>query len=92
MAYEWDEDKNRLNIAQHGIAFTEADRFEWGRAVFEIDDREDYDELREVATGFLGDVLHVIVFTERGPDIIRIISLRKATKREQKIYADNHQI
>jgi uncharacterized DUF497 family protein len=38
-----------------------------------------------VALGFIGGVLHVLVFTER-EDNLRIISLRKATRREMKAY------
>ena len=50
-----------------------------------MDDREDYGELRMIALGFIGNVLHVLVFTERG-DNVRVISLRKATKPEVKAY------
>lgn len=49
------------------------------------DDREDYGELRMKALGFIGVRLHVLIFTERG-DKIRVISLRKATKREVEAY------
>jgi uncharacterized protein len=83
--YAWDEDKNRRNRHAHGVDFTAAERFEWDTAVVRIDDRADYGELREVATGFIGDVLHVLVFTSRG-DAIRIISPRKASNREKKDY------
>ncbi len=82
---DWDDDKNRLNIAAHGIAFEAVVRFEWATAMIEIDGREDYRELREKATGFIGDVPYMLIFTRRG-DVIRIISLRKATKLERKRY------
>jgi uncharacterized protein len=90
MMYEWDEDKNRLNIASHHIAFEAAERFEWSNAIIEIDDREDYRELREMATSFIGSTLHVMIFTERD-GVYRIISLRKATKKEKQIYVGHHQ-
>ena len=64
-----------------------AERFEWETATMRVDDREDYGELREVAKGFIGDVIHVLVFTRRD-DAIRVISLRKATKKERKQYVE----
>jgi uncharacterized protein len=81
--YEWDPVKNRTNVRDHAIDFSDAQRFEWDTADQRIDDRMDYGELREIATGFIGDVLHVLVFTRR-KTAIRIISLRKATKRERR--------
>lgn len=87
MLYEWDNAKNRKNVETHGIGFENAERFEWDTALLIIDSREDYGEVREIALGFIGIGLHVMVFTERG-DKIRIISLRKATKQEHYRYAD----
>ena len=52
--------------------------------VFE-DDRYSYGEQRCVTLGMLRNVVVVIAYTERN-DRIRIISMRKATKNEQKIY------
>ena len=83
--YDWDEDKRKLNIADHRIDFTAAEGFDWDTAVINIDDREDYGELREVAWGFIRERLYTLVFTRRGQRI-RIISLRKADKREMKKY------
>jgi uncharacterized protein len=85
MTYEWGDAKNAANVRRHGIDFKEVERFEWDTALVSADHREDYGELRETAIGFIGDVLHVLVFTERG-DAVRVISLRKATKRERMHY------
>lgn len=52
MRYDWDEDKRQQNVREHGIDFSSVHHFEWDWAVVEVDDREDYGELREVATGF----------------------------------------
>jgi hypothetical protein len=46
-----------------------------------------YREFREIAYGFIGDRLHAFTFTRRGGNI-RIISLRKATKREVRAYVE----
>ena len=48
------------------------------------DSREDYGEDRVLGIGFLRDLVVVIVFTERDPDVIRVISLRKATSYERQ--------
>lgn len=49
------------------------------------DDRFDYGESRYRAMGYIGDRLHVVVFTPRG-DAVHVISFRKANKREVKSY------
>ena len=51
-----------------------------------IDSREDYGEDRWHGIGVLQGRTVVIVFAERDPDIVRIISLRKANKNEKKQY------
>lgn len=50
------------------------------------DQRRDYGEVRNVASGFIGTRLHVLVFTKRN-EKIRIIGLRKANAKEQRLYA-----
>ena len=62
------------------------DAFEWDTAAIDLD--EDHAEPRWIAIGFIGAVLHFVVFTERG-DNIRIISLRKATRREARTYVES---
>jgi uncharacterized DUF497 family protein len=84
--YDWDEAKRAANIADRRIDFTAVYDFEWRSALIFIDDREDYRELREVAHGFIGERLHILVFTRRG-DRIRVIGLRKANKMERDRYA-----
>jgi len=88
LKYEWDQDKRALNVAEHGIDFAAADAFDWDTAFIEIDDREDYGELREIAWGFIGVALHVMVFTRRG-DAVRIISLRKGQKKDVRKYVED---
>jgi hypothetical protein len=53
-----------------------------------VDDREDYGEIRIRAIGFLDARLYSIVFAQDGEDI-RAISLRKATRHEEKEYEKN---
>ena len=89
MRYGWDEGKRRQNVKSHGVDFTAVYRFEWQHAVVKIDDRESYGELREQATGFIGTVPHVLIFTQRRDedgDVIWVISLRKANRKERRDY------
>ena len=86
MSFEWDENKRQTNIAKHGIDFVDVlDLFDAGNTVTFEDNREDYGEQRFVLLGFFGEKLFHIVFTIRG-DVTRIISARRATRLERKLY------
>lgn len=86
--YEWDEVKRRTNLAKHGVDLGGMEDFEWDTAM--VDPETNHDEPRWTAKGFIGPVLYVVVFTERSDDL-RIISLRKATRREVLRYAENQE-
>lgn len=86
-AYEWDEAKNRQNIAKHGIDFADARRIFQRPILVRRDDRQDYREDRWIALGELDGVVVVMVFTRRG-DRVRIISVRKANRHEDKVYQE----
>ena len=83
--FEWDDRKAERNERQHGVTF------ELARLVFDdpnaIDrlDLDESDEERELITGLAGDVLLTVCFVERSQRK-RIISARKATRREQIDY------
>lgn len=84
-----DEGKRRQNLKDHGVDFTAVYRFEWQYAVVKIDDREDYGELREQATGFIGAVPDILILSQRrdeNGDVIWVISLRKANRKERRGY------
>jgi hypothetical protein len=81
--FEWDELKNKENIRKHGLDFADAWKIFKAPMLTNFDTRGDYDEDRFVSIGFLHERIVVIVFTERGTDTIRIISLRKALKYER---------
>ena len=86
MKFEWDEAKNRSNIRKHGFDFADAWAVFEGPLLARLDTREDYGEDRWQAIGMLRGQAVVLIFTEREPDIIRAISLRKARKHEQAAY------
>jgi uncharacterized DUF497 family protein len=83
--FEWDERKNQQNIKKHGLDFRDAEEMFQG-VVAEPDTREDYGEKRWVGLGTSRGRILQVVFAERGPDTVRIISLRKATRREIEQY------
>jgi uncharacterized protein len=86
MRYVWDTAKAKLNVRKHGIDFTAIHSFTWAESIRWVDDREDYDELRQVAIGFIGIRLYTVTFTELDDDTIRIINIRKSTKAEARRY------
>ncbi len=85
MKFIWDETKRKTNIAKHGLDFVDA-KIVFSGVVFTFDDdRFAYDEQRFITLGMLNGTVVVIAHTERNEEV-RIISMRKATKYEQKIY------
>lgn len=86
MRFEWDEEKNQLNIRKHGFSFANAwEIFEFPMVV-NLDDREDYGEDRWIGIGILRDRVVTIVFTEPDANTMRVISPRKALKHERRQY------
>jgi len=88
LEYEFDPEKNTANMLKHGFPFETMQFFAWKTARVEPDTRFDYPEPRFKATGYIGERLYVVIFCVRG-DAKRIISLRKANKREFKDYVCN---
>ncbi len=91
MTFEWDDNKEQINIKKHGMDFETASR------VFDDENRiEIYDDLhsdyedRYITIGMIDEItcIAMVVYTERGTDVIRIISARKATPKERRKYYD----
>ena len=88
MEFEWDDDKNSDNRKKHSISFDEAKYIFDGHVLTRIDDSEDYGEIREISMGTLaGHTIIVVVHTDRSGKT-RIISTRKANRKERQIYYD----
>lgn len=86
MKFTWDENKRQSNIKKHQLDFADAEKvFTSGVLIIE-DTRIDYGEQRWIAMGFL-DVLLVVIIHTDNQNMIRIISMRKATKNEQRNFA-----
>jgi len=86
MLIEFDPAKDAVNRDKHGMSLGDAARIDWDTAVTWQDTRIDYGEARMSGLGYLGERLYSVIFVDRG-DIRRVISLRKANKREERTYA-----
>jgi uncharacterized DUF497 family protein len=87
MKFEWDEDKNELNIRKHKIDFRDVQQVFDGPMLVNTDDRMDYGEMRWIGMGFLRNFIAVVVFIEKDDETIQIISARKANKYESKNFS-----
>ena len=85
MRFEWDEAKRKANLRKHGIDFVGAEKVFDGYTVTIEDARFTYGEDRVITFGILEGHVVAVAHTERG-DSIRFISIRKATRNEQKSY------
>lgn len=86
MNIEYDPDKNQINIKNRGLSFDLVEQFEWGTSLIWEDDRNRYGEIRFSALGYIGFRIYHLVFTHRD-EVVRVISFRKANKREVNRYA-----
>ena len=84
-AISYDPAKNAKNLAQGRPSFDAVARFDFSTAQMAVDERKSYGEVRYVAYGLCGQRVHALVFT-RTPDGIRVISFRKANRREVRQY------
>ena len=86
MRFEWDEAKRRANLEKHGLDFADSPEMFAGEMVIALDRRLDYGEARFIGFGPLKGRVMAIIFSRRMPDLIRIVSLRKANQRERRRY------
>lgn len=91
MKFEWDKNKEKINIKKHGVTFEQASYvFSDIYALSRFDEEHSEDEDRWILLGkSLSETILVVVHTFRDKDGVefkRIISARKATKNEQKAY------
>lgn len=90
MAITFDPAKDAMNKRKHGISLAEAERIDLPSASFRPDTSQRYGEVRYQILGFIGAALHSLICTFDKDENIRAISLRKATKQEEKLYAEEH--
>lgn len=85
MEFEWDENKRQSNLRKHGIDFVRAAAIFKNPILEREDNRYDYGESRLIALGETTGLVLFVVYTVSG-SIYRMISARRATKREQQQY------
>lgn len=90
MEITYDTAKNIRNIELRGLSFDRAADFDFPSALIWIDTRKAYPEVRFSALGYVDSRVHSLVFAETACGI-RVISFRKANKREVKRYEQETQ-
>jgi uncharacterized DUF497 family protein len=88
MRVEFDPDKDEANLAKHGVSLALARQLDWDDALVWEDDRFAYGEMRMIALAPLANTLYYVAFVDCG-EALRIISLRRAERREVKHYVEN---
>ena len=90
MRFEWDPRKDKANREKHGISFDLAQRVCDDPNHLSLQDRHERGEERWQTLGLIGP--HAILLVahtyedEHGEEIVRIISARKATRAERRLY------
>jgi uncharacterized DUF497 family protein len=90
MEIEFDPAKDRANVAKHGVSLARARDLSWELAVGSEDTRFDYGERRFSELVPLSSEVFSVTYTQRG-QVRRIISLRKANRRERNRYDKDQQ-
>ncbi len=87
-AIVWDPEKARANLEKHGVRFSDAEVALFDSNAITVEDETSEGERRYVSIGLdaLGRIL-VVVFSDR-EEGIRLISVRKATRRERTSYEE----
>jgi uncharacterized DUF497 family protein len=86
MKFEWDETKNDLNIAKHGISFEQAKKIFHGFTIDTVDHRFEYGEERVISLGMINGIAVLVVIHTDREDRCRIILARQANRKERDRY------
>ncbi len=88
MKYVWDQTKNRENQKKHGVSFEEALTVIEGANYAQImDDSNDEPRFKAIGLSSKTRIL-LVVYCYRDENMVRIISARKATKAESKLWQE----
>lgn len=88
MQIEFDPVKDATNFEKHGVSLALAAELDWDEALVWIDERFDYGEMRMIALAPSTQILYYVAFVDRDTSR-RIISLRRANRREVEHYVKN---
>jgi uncharacterized DUF497 family protein len=84
---DFDPEKDASNLAKHGVSLSLAVELEWDNALVWVVDRFEHAEVRMIALAPQTGILYYLAFVDRGR-VRRIISLRRANRREVRHYAE----
>ena len=93
--FEWDEAKARANEKKHGISFEAAIGIFEDPYIISEPDRIQDDELRWQSVGLIEGMLILLVvhtselIDRRGIEVVRVISARRADRKERRRYDEN---
>jgi uncharacterized protein len=85
LQFIFDFAKSARDAAERGLPFDRVADMDWKNAYIVEDTRRDWGEPRYKAFAMMDGCLHIAVFTPR-EDTIRIISLRRASRQEERLY------
>ena len=88
MRIKFDTEKDKANQEKHGLSLAFANELDWENSLVWIDTRRDYGEVRMIALAPSTGILYCVAFVDRS-DSRRIISLRRANRREVKHYVNS---
>lgn len=88
MRISFDPAKDNSNLQKHGLSLALAVELDWDAAFVWIDDRQEYGEIRMIALAPKTGILYYVAFVDRGT-VRRVISLRRANRREVKHYVES---
>ena len=89
MRIEFDPAKDVTNQTKHGVSLSLAVELDWEAALVWVDERFEYNEMRMIALAPRTQILYYVAFVDRG-SVRRVISLRRANRREVKHYVQNY--
>lgn len=91
ISFEWDDHKNQINFKKHHISFAEAMSVFYDDYAIVFDDPDhSVEEDRFLIIGkTIKEKTYIVSYCIRKRDVIRIISARKAAKREREYYEEN---
>jgi uncharacterized DUF497 family protein len=90
--FVWDIRKNETNIKKHKISFYQASNvFRDLNSITQFDFGHSENESRYLVIGMTQEGLLTVVFVERTENVVRIISARRATKKERNLYEEKNQ-
>jgi hypothetical protein len=89
LRFEWDSRKATSNLAKHGLSFEEAKTVFWdkyARLIHDPDHSESEDRFILMGMSYKMNIVIVCHSYREDDQVIRLISARKATKKEQTYY------